>query len=155
MKQLKKDFNDDFEVMWSNMEQQPTLETYDASVRSKKTQYVYDVHVKEGNVEMDYEQENENMQVNEQIEEQLPGVFALTSVEAGNIALTLIANTKITAEELEPVVAKLNVKMIEIIELDEKNYDVSTAYIAQYYQRSNVPLEDLEQYGPKKYIVNF
>ena len=144
VERLNKKYDDQFKVMWSNIEQM-SVETFNATVKSNKTGYIYDVAVNGDQTTVQYDKVNDQMALNKEIEQQIPGVFAMT-MDDSTVLLTTI---QVTEEHLLPLQNLISSSLVTMIQLDEKSYSVATKHIDQYYQRSTTPLNELEQYNPQ------
>ena len=149
IEQLNKKYDDDFQVMWSNIEEQPSLQTFQATVKSNNSGYVYDVDVKNTKATIQYVEENVNMDKINIIETKLGDVFALTN-DSQFVLLTVLP---LTEQQLTPLSAQLGTGEVVVYQLEEENYQIATKHINEYYARSSVPLEDLLQYNPKIYTI--
>lgn len=142
---LNKQYDEQFEITWSNIEQQPSLDTFEATVKSKKTGYVYDVVVKESKPSIQYDDVNKQMAKSEDIEQLIPNSFAAISDEA----ITILTTATIKQQDIEQILNTADVQKIDVYVFDKDNYKIATEHIDQYYQRSTMPLGDLQQYNPK------
>lgn len=145
---LQKQYNDTFTVTWSDIADQPHMETFNATVKAKNTGYVYDVIVKDGKASMDYDTVNEQMAANEAIEAALPNTYA----SVNNETVTLLSTVPITQEQLSAVLDE-TITTAYIYELNEENFAIATEHMDEFYQRSTMPVDDLTQYTPKTYTI--
>lgn len=146
---MNKQYDEDFEVMWSDIEQQPSFDTYRATVKSKESGYVYDVSIKNNRAKLDYEQVNAQMELNEQIEASIPDTLAITDEEQ----VVLISANPLSSKQLHAITPIVDSDSVDVIELNKENYEIAVDYVTQYYQRSTMPLKDLDQYNPKRYTI--
>lgn len=146
---LNEQYKEDFKVTWSDIDKQPSNETYTATVKSKNSGYVYDVLVKKGRATIDYKKVNDQMVINETIEAALPDSFV--SVIDDN--LVILTTSVITQQSLKPFMTQFTMNEAHIFQLNKENYDIATKHINQYYQRSTMPIEELNQYKPNKYTI--
>ncbi|MER2000925.1 MAG: hypothetical protein ABS882_14250 [Lysinibacillus sp.] len=150
VERLNEKYDDQFEVMWSNIERM-SVETFNATVKSNKTGYIYDVAVNGDQTTMQYDKVNDQMAINKNIEKQISGVFAMTMDDS----TVLLTTVPVTEEKLLPLQNLFDTSLVTVIQLDEKSYSVATKHIDQYYQRSTTPLDELDQYKPKTTTIEF
>lgn len=146
--QLGKTYNDDFTMTWSNIDDRPLSDTFNAIMQSNTTGITYEADITDGKaIIADYETENKNATVNTFVEQAIDNSFALSKLD-GEAVNVYIISTQIPAEDtLKQIADQLKVEFqlttvtFGTFEVIEEVFVNSTEHYGSLYQRSTLPLE--------------
>ena len=82
--------------------------------------------------------------------------FALAKTEDGKLDLRVLVTAGVTEPKVKELAEQLKADFdlssgtIEIIQIDQANFDMATEHISEYYQRSTVAADAFDTYEPIK-----
>lgn len=154
--QLNEKYDDEFTMTWTSLDDTPMSDTFIAIVKSNRTGVTYDVVSTDGDAVLDYELENFNTDINNVVEAAIDNSFALAKTQDGQLDLRVLVTAGVTEPKVQELAEQLKADFalssgtIEIIQIDQANFDMATEHISEYYQRSTVAADAFDTYEPIK-----
>lgn len=160
VEQLNEKYNEDFLMAWSDIDDRPLSDTFNAIMKSNITGITYEATMTDGEgVIPDYESENKNAAVNTFVEQALPNTLALANLNGEALGLHIVSAQQFSEEALQQVATQLKAEFqlttvsINTFQTTEENFTYAAEHYSSYYQRSALPAEAFDGLQPT--VQNF
>lgn len=160
VEQLNETYNEDFIMAWSDIDDRPLSDTFNAVMKSNTTGIAYDAIIQDGvGTIPDYDSENENAIVNTFVEQAVPESLALAALNDEELSLHIVTAKALTEEELQALATQLKTEFqvstvtLNTFQVSEENFTYAADHYSSYYQRSKLPAEAFDGLQPT--VQNF
>lgn len=153
---LQAQYGEQFKITWSTLNDHPFSTTFDGTVQSVDTGYVYEFKSNELDVEIDYDRVQNEMEINKEVEAVIEGSISLVNFEDEKaIVRVLLETTNAPVDEaaIEQLATALkekhNLSTIEfnVYEIVDRAFEAAEVQMT-IFQRSLIPLDSFDTYEP-------
>lgn len=153
---LQAQYGEEFEITWSTLNDHPFSTTFEGTVQSVNTGYVYEFKSEETETTIDYDRVQKEMDMNKQVEAAIEGGISLVNFEDDKaIVRVLLETTDAPADEaaIAQVAASLkeqyNLATLEvnIYEIVDRAFEAAELQMT-IFQRSLIPMDSFDTYEP-------